>query len=105
MRLLSVWMPLNDVTLHNGCMYAVPRAKDADFAAPGGRAATALHEPVVPVDGLTPLAPRRAGSLLCWSGNTIHWGSACEPGRAKVFGQHTVPPEGTSHLCYKRKLG
>jgi hypothetical protein len=75
LKLLSDWLPLNDVTLQNGCMYAVPRGQDTDFADPGN--AAALQEPKVPVDGLTALAPHPAGSFLCWSGNTIHWGSGC----------------------------
>jgi hypothetical protein len=82
LKLLSVWLPLNDVTLQNGCMYAVPRGQDADFADPGN--AAALQEPKVPVDGLTALAPHPAGSFLCWSGNTIHWGGA-SPGRRSHF--------------------
>jgi hypothetical protein len=31
----------------------------------------------VPAEGPVPLAPHAAGSFLCWSGHTVHWGSAC----------------------------
>jgi hypothetical protein len=30
-RLLSVWIPLNDITLDNGCMYVVPKEFDFNF--------------------------------------------------------------------------
>ena len=26
---------------------------------------------------MVPLAPHGPGAFMCWSGNTIHWGSAC----------------------------
>jgi len=76
LKVLSVWVPLNDITLRNGCMYVVPKAKDANFGDPIAR--EGLQEPVVPEDGVVPLAPHQAGSFMCWSGNTIHWGSTCE---------------------------
>jgi len=74
-KVLSVWLPLNAVTTHNGCMYAVPKAKDPAFFDPTG--CEGLQEPSVPTGSLTPLAPHPAGSFMCWSGNTIHWGSSC----------------------------
>lgn len=74
LKLLSVWLPLCDVTARNGCMYVVPRPEDPRFADAQG----SLQEPEVPADALKALAPFPAGSVMCWSGNTIHWGSACE---------------------------
>lgn len=75
-QLLSVWIPLCDVDLKNGCMYVVPRSKDPQFNDPISK--EGLQEPDVPPGGLTPLAPHPAGSFMCWTGNTIHWGSGCE---------------------------
>jgi hypothetical protein len=93
-KVLSVWMPLNDVTLHNGCMYAVPRSLDAAFADPVGF--EGLSEPAVPVTGVTPLAPHPAGTFMCWTGNTIHWGSGCEASGA-------ADPRQSFALVFRRK--
>jgi hypothetical protein len=80
-----VWLPLNDVTTSNGCMYAVPRSKDPAFeplatseeGGEGGDLGEGVQEPVVPAGSLVALAPHPKGSFMCWSGNTIHWGSSC----------------------------
>jgi len=76
LKVLSVWVPLNDITTKNGCMYVVPRSMDPHYADPVSR--EGLQEPEVPAGGLRALAPHAAGSFMCWSGNTIHWGSACQ---------------------------
>ena len=57
-------------------MYAVPRALDGAFSDPVGF--EGLSEPAVPASGVIPLAPHPAGTFMCWTGNTIHWGSGCE---------------------------
>ena len=89
--LLSVWLPLNDVTNENGCMMVVPKQMDPHFSK---RWAYAHMRPALPpdeddVDGATevrfdlaaskPLAPLPAGSIVAWVGNLIHWGTACLP--------------------------
>ena len=76
LKVLSVWVPLNAVTARNGCMYAVPRGLDAGFADPAG--AEGLRTPAVPAEGVAPLAPHPPGTLMCWTGNTVHWGGGCE---------------------------
>lgn len=76
LKLLSVWVPLCDITARNGCMYVVPRSEDPHFA----DSSESLQEPEVPQDSLRALAPHPAGSFMCWSGNTIHWGSSCQKG-------------------------
>jgi len=85
LKLLSVWVPLNDATLQNGCMYVVPKEFDSrwdrdgthehKFAMTDGLFGnnTFLH---FPIDGLRPL-PAKAGSFLAWGGSAIHWGSSC----------------------------
>lgn len=91
---LSVWLPLNDVTPENGCMMLVPRQLDAHFSK---RWAYAHMRPALPpdadeADGPTevrfnlaaakPLAPLAAGSIAAWVGNLIHWGTCCLPDAA-----------------------
>jgi hypothetical protein len=84
--ILNVWIPLNDATLDNGCMYVVPREFDADFCNPDNNHAhmnpakevmrgqsSKIHFPLHGVRAL----PAPAGSLIAWYGNTIHWGSSC----------------------------
>ena len=34
LKVLSVWVPLNDVTLKNGCMFVVPKPNDPHFHDP-----------------------------------------------------------------------
>ena len=83
--ILTVWIPLNDATLDNGCMYVVPREFDTDFARTDNHAhmnpATEVRRGLsskiqFPLHGVRAL-PAPAGSLLAWYGNTIHWGSTC----------------------------
>ena len=91
---LSVWLPLNDVTPDNGCMMVIPRPLDRHFLK---RFAYAHMRPALPpdeadADGATevrfdlaaarPLAPLAAGSLVAWVGNLIHWGTCSLPGAA-----------------------
>jgi hypothetical protein len=84
--ILNVWIPLNDATLDNGCMYVVPREFDEDFSRTDSHHAhmnpatevqrgksSKIHFPLHGVRAL----PAPAGSLIAWYGNTIHWGSSC----------------------------
>ena len=88
-QVLSVWLPLVDVSAENGCMMVVPRQLDAHFSK---RFNYAHMRPALPpdeADGPTevrfdlgsahPLAPLRAGSIVAWVGNLIHWGTNCIP--------------------------
>ena len=66
-------------------MYVVPREFDGNFDKDGAyehlqvltegglKGQQFLH---FPLDGIQPL-PGGPGSLMCWYGNCIHWGSAC----------------------------
>jgi hypothetical protein len=84
--ILNVWIPLNDATLDNGCMYVVPREFDADFTRTDNHHAHMNPAAEVqrgksskiqfPLHGVRAL-PAPAGSLIAWYGNTIHWGSSC----------------------------
>ena len=83
-KLLSVWIPVTDATLENGCMFAVPREFDTCFEKhqdqahmrSAGEVRPGVYKLRFPVQGARAL-PADAGSVLCWNGNTIHWGSSC----------------------------
>ena len=84
-KIMSLWVPVNDVTLDNGCMYVVPKEFDANFARDGAyEHMQVLTEGSLkgqqflnfPLDVVRPL-PAASGSLLGWWGNLIHWGSSC----------------------------
>jgi hypothetical protein len=83
---LSVWIPLSDATLENGCMYAVPRGESASRVA----AEFAEHKTIEWEDLRALLCssralPARAGSFLGWAFDIIHWGSTCtQPGEPRV---------------------
>lgn len=98
--MLSVWLPLNDVCGDNGCMMVLPRSLDPHFAQ---RFEYAHMRPAMPagtqgkhgvreamevrfdLSCVKPLAPLKAGSLVAWAGNLIHWGTGCAP-------ESTTPP-------------
>jgi hypothetical protein len=72
---LSVWIPLTDATIDNGCMYVIPQDRVpstlpksmSDWTSISARdLGTLLHN-------VTPL-PARAGSILGWNNRLIHWG-------------------------------
>jgi hypothetical protein len=103
-KLLNVWIPVNDATLENGCMYIVPREFDSNFDRPEDhdhmRSATAVRG-----TGISKLrfalngaraVPAQAGSLLSWCGNTIHWGASCSQYSAS-------PPRKSIAMTFRRR--
>jgi Phytanoyl-CoA dioxygenase (PhyH) len=73
---LSVWLPLTDATLDNGCMYVIPRN-----LVPGSLPADYREWGTVEKGELSRLLqgsralPADAGCVLGWDQNLIHWGS------------------------------
>jgi ectoine hydroxylase-related dioxygenase (phytanoyl-CoA dioxygenase family) len=93
-----MWVPVNEATLDNGCLYVLPKQCDslwADASHPahqrcaanlsdeegsgGGGAGPPVIELRFPIHAVRPL-PVPAGSVLAWAGNTVHWGAACGEG-------------------------
>uniref|UniRef100_A0A7S4U7R1 Uncharacterized protein n=1 Tax=Guillardia theta TaxID=55529 RepID=A0A7S4U7R1_GUITH len=85
-KVVTIWVPVSDVTLENGCMYVVPKEFDANFdrddvmqhmwvQQSGWLAGKSFLS--FPLAGVLPLAPVRAGTAMGWMGNTIHWGCQC----------------------------
>jgi hypothetical protein len=72
---LSIWIPLTDATIRNGCMYVVPKDE-----VPPGLPSSYLDWTSVSTANLgsllhavTPL-PAQRGSILGWDNRLIHWG-------------------------------
>lgn len=72
-HILTVWIPLNDVTLENGCLAVLPGShRDGlQVHCPSPTKGPQIPEPRLQVDRATPL-PMRAGSVLFMHQRTIH---------------------------------
>jgi ectoine hydroxylase-related dioxygenase (phytanoyl-CoA dioxygenase family) len=70
--ILTVWLPLNDATVENGCLQVIPRSHRGDLAphCPGPRGAE-IPARLLAEDRAVPL-PMRAGSALLMHQRTIH---------------------------------
>jgi hypothetical protein len=85
---LTVWIPLTDATLDNGCIYVVPK----DFAYGGTppkrerlRADSVSSDYALDLLHSCKALPAAAGSVLGWDPQTIHWGSKChEPSDPRI---------------------
>ena len=67
---VNVWIPLVDVCAENACMWAVPLSDDPDYPANLERCSgIAAGKPL----------PARAGTLVGWNANVLHWGGQMSP--------------------------
>jgi len=72
---ITIWIPLTDATIDNGCMYVIPQdrvpptlpACYLDWTGVSG------NELGILLRNVTPL-PATAGSALGWNNSLIHWG-------------------------------
>lgn len=68
-EMLTLWIPLTDATPLNSCMYILPGSKDPNYP----------HKCLVgdEINDLRNIRalPAKAGSVLAWNGNVVHWGS------------------------------
>ena len=73
---LTVWIPLSDATVENGCMYLIPqdRVSSAGLNDFWSRGYVTKNELSVLLWS-TKALPAPAGSLLGWNSNMVHWGS------------------------------
>jgi ectoine hydroxylase-related dioxygenase (phytanoyl-CoA dioxygenase family) len=74
---VTIWIPLTDATVENGCIYVIPQQRIPEhlinvnfkrFNPVTGADLSALLQG-------TRALPARAGSLLGWNSQLIHWGS------------------------------
>ena len=72
--ILTLWIPLEDVTPDQSCLYVIPAPCDEDFYTPE----RLVHFDKIRLQDIRAL-PARAGSVLGWSSHLIHWGSRASP--------------------------
>lgn len=67
--LLTVWIPFTDATPENGCIYAIPRSREPLGLPSGSGTGPALQDVLA--------LPARAGSVVAWNQDILHWGGRC----------------------------
>lgn len=100
---ITLWLPITDATLENGCMNVVPKhllpsSLPDDFANDSSRISPKIWR--IMLQGARPL-PARAGSLLAWDFQVVHWSSFCEGAieprmslAVEIMGSTVEPTEG-----------
>lgn len=68
--ILTLWLPVTDVTTEHSCIYVVPASADPGFYAAGMGV-----DPKFRYQDIRAL-PAEAGSVLGWSSHLLHWGSS-----------------------------
>jgi hypothetical protein len=77
---VTVWLPLNDATLENGCMYVVPRNNETrQISDQFWSKETFTVDDAVKLLQNSKALPAPAGSYLGWGPDLIHWGSTSNP--------------------------
>jgi hypothetical protein len=71
--ILTLWLPVTDVTTEHSCIYVVPAPAD-----PGFYSADMNVEGKFRYQDIRAL-PAEAGSVLSWSSHLLHWGSSASP--------------------------
>jgi len=84
---LSLWVPLTDATPLNGCMYIVPANLDPGYNGKGDDVGVQRLQDVRAL-------PARAGSVLMWNQDLLHWGGASS--------QHAPHPRISFSIEYQR---
>lgn len=100
---ITLWLPITDVTLDNGCMNVVPKhllpaSLPDEFANDAAGISPKIWR--IMLQGARPL-PARAGSLLAWDFQVVHWSSFCEGATSprmslavEIMGPSVEPTEG-----------
>jgi hypothetical protein len=73
---LTVWVALSDATLENGCIYVIPQDLVPDAAKTCYSRDLKPHDLGVLLQSCRAL-PAKAGSILGWNFNLVHWSSFC----------------------------
>lgn len=92
--ILSLWVPLVDVDLSNGCMYCIPRDCDPQFNKDSVGSDQDPFSHRFPYAHVTPLAPIAAGTVNVWHPTLIHWGSACSS-------ESVLPPRQSIAMAFR----
>lgn len=73
---LTIWIPLSDATVDNGCIYVIPRDRIPDVLPEAFAEITSVtHSQLRALLHGVQAVPAAAGSLLGWDHHLIHWGS------------------------------
>lgn len=76
-NLLTVWLPLTDVTPYDSCMYVVPRVYDEIYHKIRRGELAHSNDAAFPVQlNHIRALPVKAGEMLGWDATLLHWGSA-----------------------------
>jgi hypothetical protein len=75
---MSIWIPLTDATLDNGCIYAIPRNLNTSGVGERRALGAASNLQMRELLQRSRALPARAGSLLGWHFRVLHWGSVCQ---------------------------
>jgi hypothetical protein len=74
---LTVWIPLTDATVETGCIGLVPKDQFPRGIADGFETLEMVSmADVLALLHRSRILPARAGSVLCWDGRVLHWGTA-----------------------------
>lgn len=100
MHTVSVWVPLSEARLDNGCMHVVKRDElTAELSRNYRKLDTFTAQQVHALLRNTRALPASPGQILCWDEKIIHWGGSSEPGsepRVSVALEFTSPDFPTS---------
>ena len=91
---LSLWLPLNDVDVDNGCIYVLPKEHDHERNA--SKNGSHKSKPDFPIEKAVALAPVEGGRVLGWSGDVVHWGTSCQASSA-------LPPRQSIGVAFRKK--
>jgi len=69
---LTIWLPLTDATIDNGCMYVLPANRDPDYLSGG------INKEHIDLQNIVAL-PAGAGSPVIWNQAIVHWGARSLP--------------------------
>jgi hypothetical protein len=105
--LMGVWIPLEDVSIDQACMYLLPNNRDPNFP-------QQLRNTTIEIDALRHIRalPARAGTVMGWNEYTLHWGSRPPPSErrprlsiAARFQSRELAPFDGNYLSQTRSFG
>jgi ectoine hydroxylase-related dioxygenase (phytanoyl-CoA dioxygenase family) len=72
---LTVWIPLTNATLDNGCLYVIPANVAKNLAQAFKDRETFLRPEVIALLHGCRALPALPGDILAWNFNLLHWGA------------------------------
>jgi len=73
--MMSLWIPLSEATLDNGCMYVIPTSSYPTIGARFDSLGGVTREELGTLLQCARALPAKAGSIMGWHGQVVHWGS------------------------------